>query len=426
MTDSMERRVEATLRAWGRAAVPTDESPGAGAREKKTVRVLQRALSGVAQRRRRQVAIRRWGLPLASAAAGLGLLLGGALWYRGGARDEQPIASLLSKTPSTYVEARALGEGVVARRNGVAELLRAGAAVRLGSGDGLSTPPDGSAQLGLDEGGVIELAAATELVFPVRAPDVERFDLNVGRVSVDIPPNPARKRTVVVQTPDVAVAVHGTSFVVDVREQSVGRPITAVTVSRGTVWITRGARRMAVLGAGESWSSVSSASTTASKETNSTQNDETVEPTGSGRDGSPSKRRALASSMGKAASAVEVRSGNAEPIPGVADVGDGAPTVSDQLRRENRQFQAALKARNAGDDRTAVAKLETFLRAFPNSVLAQEARVERFRALKRLGRQHDAEQAARQYLADFDDGFARSEARNIALAPDGGAGSSGR
>jgi hypothetical protein len=52
---------------------------------------------------------------------------------------------------------------------------------------------------------------------------------------------------------------------------------------------------------------------------------------------------------------------------------------------------------------------------YPASPLAQEAHVERFRALERMGRHSAAVSAARLYLVAYPNGFARDEAKAIVL-----------
>jgi hypothetical protein len=47
--------------------------------------------------------------------------------------------------------------------------------------------------------------------------------------------------------------------------------------------------------------------------------------------------------------------------------------------------------------------------------LSQEAKVERLRALERLGKTQQAAESARRYLAEHPDGFAQAEARQLAL-----------
>ncbi len=74
-----------------------------------------------------------------------------------------------------------------------------------------------------------------------------------------------------------------------------------------------------------------------------------------------------------------------------------------------------MSAARAGDDRKALAAFEGFLSRYPTSPLAQSAEVERFRALKRLGRVDQAARKARQYLAAYPSGFARAEAQALAV-----------
>lgn len=93
------------------------------------------------------------------------------------------------------------------------------------------------------------------------------------------------------------------------------------------------------------------------------------------------------------------------------------PVPPSSLADENRLFQAAMDAKRRGDDRAVVATLDQFLSRYPASPLAANARVERFRALKRLGDSSGAAREARRYLAENPDGFARDEARDTVLAP---------
>jgi outer membrane protein assembly factor BamD (BamD/ComL family) len=77
---------------------------------------------------------------------------------------------------------------------------------------------------------------------------------------------------------------------------------------------------------------------------------------------------------------------------------------------------AARKASLAGSYALAIAELERLLTLYPSSTLAQNARVEHFRALKHLGRSAEARSAALRYLSDYPSGFARDEARALALS----------
>ena len=78
-------------------------------------------------------------------------------------------------------------------------------------------------------------------------------------------------------------------------------------------------------------------------------------------------------------------------------------------------FQQALEARNRGDDRAAVDLFAALLSKFPAAKLTEEARIERMRALSRLGDASKAAAEARRYLARHASGFAREEARSTAL-----------
>jgi outer membrane protein assembly factor BamD (BamD/ComL family) len=78
-------------------------------------------------------------------------------------------------------------------------------------------------------------------------------------------------------------------------------------------------------------------------------------------------------------------------------------------------YAAASRAARAGNDALAVRTLNELLARYPSSPLAQNARVDRFRALNRTGKVADAVAAARRYLADYPNGFARDEAKALVL-----------
>jgi hypothetical protein len=93
------------------------------------------------------------------------------------------------------------------------------------------------------------------------------------------------------------------------------------------------------------------------------------------------------------------------------------PAASSSLAEENRLMLAALSAGRAGDDARAVRLLTELLTRHPTSPLAQNATVERFRALKRIGDEQAASLAARRYLKDYPVGMAGDEARVLAKEP---------
>jgi outer membrane protein assembly factor BamD (BamD/ComL family) len=88
---------------------------------------------------------------------------------------------------------------------------------------------------------------------------------------------------------------------------------------------------------------------------------------------------------------------------------------SSTLAQENDLYAAASRAAREGNDALAVASLNGLLARYPSSPLAQNVRVDRFRALNRSGRAQEAMSQARRYLADYPNGFARDEAKAIVL-----------
>ncbi len=80
-------------------------------------------------------------------------------------------------------------------------------------------------------------------------------------------------------------------------------------------------------------------------------------------------------------------------------------------------MQAAMAASRAGEDALSVRLLGDLLRRYPQSPLAQNAAVERFRALRRLGDVRSASSEARRYLSEHPKGMASDEARRVASEP---------
>jgi len=85
------------------------------------------------------------------------------------------------------------------------------------------------------------------------------------------------------------------------------------------------------------------------------------------------------------------------------------------LTEENKLFAAGVDSRNRGDAARAAELFGELLAQYPQTALRESAQVERFRALSRAGLTARASAEARRYLAEHADGFARSEARDLAL-----------
>jgi outer membrane protein assembly factor BamD (BamD/ComL family) len=85
------------------------------------------------------------------------------------------------------------------------------------------------------------------------------------------------------------------------------------------------------------------------------------------------------------------------------------------LTEENKLFAAGIEARNRGEAARAAELFGELLAQYPQTALRESAQVERFRALSRAGFGGRAASEARRYLAEHADGFARNEARDLAL-----------
>lgn len=255
------------------------------------------------------------------------------------------------------------------------------------AGDNVSTPGGAGARLVFASGVEVEVAAGSR-AHVARASDSEEvLELDLGAVSVHAPPLGAR--SFAVHTPDARVVVHGTRFSVKVENAASGTT-TSVEVTEGTVAVLRdGARTL--LTPGMSWSSKAATETSAA---------------------SPSQGPSapLPDETGKSADKL-ARKSPASP----AAQPKLAATDPSALAEQNKLFAAAVAARQRGDDRAALGQLNQLLGRYPTSPLAPEARVERFRALKRLGRDAEAASEARRYLVEQRDGAAGDEARDIAL-----------
>ncbi len=108
---------------------------------------------------------------------------------------------------------------------------------------------------------------------------------------------------------------------------------------------------------------------------------------------------------------------SAAPRPVTAvDSAAHAPQIeapASQLTAVNQLFAEAKRARREHRDADALSLMEQLLARYPGSVLAQEASIERFRALARLGRKSEAQRLAKLYIAAHPTGYAVEEARRL-------------
>lgn len=354
------------LEAWGQRGVLVD-APGEAERYRAQVIGSMARLIGEEKKRRERR--RRWMWSLGAAAAVV-LASAAVLLRPAGQVAERPIAAAAVPAGSLQVTTGV----VVALRGGQPVTVAPGAAYTLSPKDELRTGAGAGAVLSLPRGVRVDVAPST-MTMLVESGEVEqRFRLAHGMLGVSVP-KPGGPRTFSINTPDAEVVVHGTLFTTRVEQTSSGASRTFVSVSRGAVLVVRGGVETLVK-AGQSWAS--------------------PEP-----DALPAAEAPTAVAPGPHGAG----SGHA--------AGRSSHASADALAEQNRLFQAALDARAAGDDAAVVRHLDRLLVRFPKTELAREARLIRFRALKRLGRDAEAAREAGRYLLEHPDAPSRGEARDL-------------
>ena len=361
---------------------PPDSSSRAAARRRRVVRRLEDVLAEDETRRR---LARRWGVYAAVALAACIVVSVGGGWLARGGLD-----STETGAPAT-ASALAMSGQVQIVRDGMASPLSRTEHEALRLHDVIKTGSDSGAQLSTASGAAVRLSASTELSLVPGSDDAssgdERIRLMQGRVDVEVPKR-APGRTFSVATPDALVVVHGTRFTVQVEEAKPGKvPLTSVRVTRGKVEV-RNAQGAILLEAGGTWRS------------RARERSDGAPP----RPESSAHAGADTTATGDSSTSEQERTG-----------GDAEPTQPTSLTEENRIYQAAMRAKQSGQDEVMVQQLDRLLLRYPKSPLAPDARVARFRALQRLGRTEEAARSARRYLAEHPEGFASQEARDVAL-----------
>ncbi len=350
------------------ANAPEDASP---ARRDRLVRSMKDAVERSAEGAERARSFRRGGMFLA-AAAGF-LLLSGLLLKEHHAHDGPGTVAGLDRVSGT----------VVLTQEGTVRVVGSGERA-LRDGDSLQTATGAHAHVATRKSS-IEVSESTELRMSQPSAAEERISLRRGRVDVAVDKAVETKRSVVVETPDAEVVVRGTVF--DVRvEPLLSTTNTRVHVTRGSVWVLTQGVQVALLSAGQSWSSVGGVEATPAPVS--------VAP--------PIAQPPIAT-----------------PAPAAATPGGSAKRASQRvgtLAEENRMFAAGVEARNRGDSARAAELFTELLSTHPQSTLREVAQVERFRALSQAGQTARAASEARRYLAEHADGAARSEARDLALS----------
>lgn len=386
-----ERQTRALLRELAEESVAPEDAATIERRRRRVVAATSLAIAREANagaQRRRLTRVVAW----TAAAAGV-VAVAGAAWLgrsalRGGANDGAPVADGASVAHGEVLA------GALLRGHPGEPLAPLGPHEALGAGDEVATDKDARGQVVLTDGVAITLEAETRLRLPSKPDTREEVSLALGTVRVHVPPMPAG-HTFSIRTPDAEVTVHGTSFVVHVEAPtaSVPKPTTHVSVTTGVVTVSSSGHE-ALLTAGMEWGAPAAPDLPAA----APQPSAPETPTAADKTASRPPHRPTAGASG------------APSVPPAA----AAPPKS-RLGEENQLLAQAIAASKTGDYAGAVATLDDFLRRFPASTLAQEAHVQRFRALAHAADAAGAAREARLYLALYPSGFAREEARAIAV-----------
>jgi hypothetical protein len=373
-----ERTPEEILRAWGRSAALKDDSERKVARRDRAVAQIARQITLAAQDRQQRTRFRSRVAVLLAAAAVVAIVFGARALLR---RD-----SVSGPALADTAAGRLFGAGsVIVQRAGAPR--PAAESMRLAPGDEVRTPAESGTRIVLADGAEAALEAKSRLVLGRSGADA--LELLAGELTVTVP-KLVPPRTFAVRTPDARVVVHGTRFVVTILEAP-AKPRTRVRVIEGKVGVEyRGV--VADLVVGQTWPAA------------------------------PQKEQATGatvreppSSTAAAQPAAPIRSADSRSSPGAASQKGAAPVSAAALAEQNRLFSAAVAESRRGDDARAIALIDELLARYPSSPLLPEARVERFRALKRLGQKSEAAREASRYLLENENGAARDEARSIVL-----------
>jgi hypothetical protein len=399
------RDLDELFRAWRSEPVPPtpplDERAGSA--------VVGAALRRVAERKRRQGRVRRWGAALALAAAVTGLVVG--VWA-----PFDPARIAAHGGPSVRVVAQ---EGEVAVTDDVGRM--ASEATRLSEGYGVRTER-GGATLGFPSGASAQVANKSSLKIS-RARETEALYLARGGVEVEVPKlQPGRGFSV--ETPDALVTVHGTRFSVLV-ESTLEGPRTHVQVTRGIVSVQKEGREV-FLTAGQAWPGDARASSAGSSPSAGSASDAGVGSANGDRVGSGAGwplGEDAAQALGERTNQQQTQAAHAGDS-AAASSQERRPRARGSLRQtrtfdpheladQNERFARAMAAKKNGDRATALRELGEIVRRYRGSPLTQEVLVERLRLLRELGGGEAAAREARRYLRQFPQGYAVAEAEEL-------------
>ena len=393
MTRLDTRNARRLLGQMGRLVVPLPSAVEEEAMVQRSALHVERLLGELAEQNFASQQRRRYFAFAAAALVPRGLIGGAAALFGG----DSPRAARIRTTTGAVELSRGAG----------GQSQPAGAGHELRAGDTLHTRAGAHAALELSDRARVGCASETDVRLARDSAADDRLELSRGSVSFQVP-KLGPGHTLSVQTRDALVTVRGTRFTVSVDGPN-ARPVTHVAVSEGRVQVDSVSGTV-FLTAGQEWSSATpsvAASATAS-----------AVPTRAPATAAPavSEKREASTPEVAAPSGVARRAPSGQRSVEKAAVGRGAELpASSTLREENVLYERALRRAQAGESSAALGDLEALMARHPRSPLVQNARVEHFRILLRLGNRSLAASEARRYLSDYPDGFARSEAKNVAL-----------
>lgn len=372
---ALERELETQnlLQQWREEPIAPSDT---GVNDQVQVQALRAVLGRVAGRR----AQRRRHKPLyvmALAAAAVVFLAWGALTFL---EDFQaPVAANFPEA-SAGVVVTAVGGAGQRQELAPGDVLRPGAKLETAGAP---------LELAFPSGARAEIYARSRASI-VEAGDIRRESLFLAQGSLQVQvPKLAQPVEFSVKTPTATVVVHGTVFRVEVApaEQGAG---TRVHVARGVVSVHVEGQLIRRLTAGQSWPKQAN---------NSSLGQEPLVPS-KARSRPSAKRLSGRSFSGRRAAKARKRSRS-------------KVVESATLAEENELFASAMNRKRGGRPLLAVRVLDRFLRNYPQSVLTQEVRIERFRLLREAGQRTRARTAAREYLQRYPAGYARQEALSL-------------
>lgn len=343
-----------------------------------TVSAIKTALRARAQAKRR----RRWIVPtfaIVAAAAGVALFVGA----RERSRPVAPVAVSGHAQTAELKAERVRGTVAVHEVSGKTTPLSEGATLHVGD---RIVASDGTATIGLPSGSRLDVEGATALRVDIGA-GTQIVELGEGAVTSRVAKVAPGERFLV-RAGEVEIEVRGTIFRVERRADPRCRFVTKVEVLEGRV-VVRAPAADAQLSAGERWA-------TACAEEHS------AAPTNT----APARAAAVPAKTGSVPTVGTSAASLATASPATT------PPPASELAAQNALFRDAMAAKSRGDTQGAIALLDTFLQRYPSSPLHEGAAAQRMRLLAASDPAR-ARSAAREYVARYPGGFARTEANQL-------------